>query len=259
MPDPKIDEILAEVKFCKAALSDKSPAKLRFDFIGMAFAFAIAEIGLEIADFYRGGFSFFTYPNVLSHLLLSVYIIASSWIGWQMSQSKGSTESVKDPFTISFLILLVDLFLVICYFIIVRNVNKPTKGILSATSLPEIKWSIVIFVTYFFWDILTKLINEDEATRKISITKKEFIAFGKRGYQSLTCIIILWFFVRPMGVDTTIKGVVCTDFTLISVFVLFRGLKSWSKNYSLKYNIPVYIGIPVIVFTLSLLFYHNIL
>ena len=226
-------------------------AKLRIDFIGMAFALAIGEVGLETGDIYSKNIPLLSHLYIPTHLFLCVYIIASSWIGWQMSESKGSQESIKDPFSISFLILLVDLFLVICYFIMVRSVDKSPK---VADSKTEILWSAIILGTFAVWDILTKLIEEEETTRKLSFNVKKYLP---RAYQAIICLAIVIVLIEPMGRNTSSKGVVSTDCALISVFVLFRGLKLINNNFSWLYKTVVYIGVPIVSLILSFAFYYN--
>ncbi|PCH68004.1 MAG: hypothetical protein COC06_10225 [Bacteroidales bacterium] len=199
-------------------------AKLRFDFIGMMFALAIAQVGVELGEFYNQGLSIRDHLYVLTHLLLAIFIISSSWIGWQKSKSKGNKEAIIDSFSLSYIVLLVDLFLVICYFIIVKGVEKPDSVVQIANGDSEVFWSLVIFGTYFIWDIITKLI--DIVDHKTLAWKLRWKAFFKRGYQAPLCFGIVYFLFKPM-VDTDISdSVVILDIALILTFALFRGLKS---------------------------------
>ena len=96
-------------------METETPQKLRFDFIGMLFALAVAQVAVEIGDFYSHGSKIEDHYYVLSHLTLSIYIIASSWIAWQTSTSQGNKEALKDSFSLSFLILIIDMLLVIIH------------------------------------------------------------------------------------------------------------------------------------------------
>lgn len=229
-----------------------NPDKIRVEFIGMAFALAIGELGLEIGKLYLDGVSLREHWYLFTHILLAIYIIASSWVGWQLSESRGNEEVVKDPFSLSFLILLLDLLLVICYFIIVKSIDKNPE---SPTCNSEIYWSWFIFILYACWDILTKLIIEDKTSGKIKrepILKKYF----NRAYQAPICFCITYFIIWPLRTVSTPKTVICVDIMLISVFILFRGMKSLKNNIK---RVPIYILTPVVVFILSFLVLKNII
>jgi len=194
--------------------------KLRFDFIGMMFALAIGQVGLEIGKFYSTNNSLFCCPYVFTHLVLAIFIIASSWIGWKHSKSKGSIQAVEDTFSLSFILLLIDLFLVLCYFIFVSKVD--TAGTPDSDS--EVFWSLIIFSTYFIWDILSKLIIiEDHETLRTKIDYKGFLA---RGYQSFVCSFIVFFLIKPMNINVSSNRVIIVDLALLCTFILFRGLKT---------------------------------
>ena len=67
-------------------------------------------------------------------------------------------------FSIPFLGLLLDVFLVILYFIIVKLVEMEQKDgrvVLAApTAKPEASWLCVVFITYALWDILADVLSE---------------------------------------------------------------------------------------------------
>jgi len=205
-----------------------SKAKLRIEFIGMAFALAVGQVGLEIGEFYSHNLSIRQHPYVFSQLLLGTYIIAASWVGWQESKSIGHLEEVNNAFGKGFLILFVDLFLVVCYFIIVKSVEKPYEENYQATvtSRPEIFWSMVIFSTYAVWDVLSKLFDFDSNNFKIKWHLKNYI---QRGYQALICILLV-ILVNNLQSDQHPWNVVLVDIFLLLVFILFRGLKERIKE-----------------------------
>ncbi len=253
----------------------KGTPKLRIEFIGMAFALAIGQIGLEIGDFFYkdGGHSLLDFPYVLSHLILCIYIISSSWIGWQTSMSQGNLEALKDPFSISFVILLIDLFLVICYFSLVKSVENllPVKeaGKEAMTKrAPEsvygVMWSLIIFGSYFVWDIFSKLIVEDPISHKAQVTAESQEKFLKRGLQSLGCFIITLILIRPMTSGKAPSQIVFTDVALFFTFVLFRGLKcfklighEYKRTKTFQYG--WYIFFPAIGLIATVILYYVIL
>ncbi len=241
----------------------ENPAKLRLDFIGMVFTLAITQVGLEIGDFFSKGLSFKDHLYVFTHLTLAVYIIASSWVGWQISKSKGSNEKLTHTFGLPFIILLIDLCLVIAYFVLVKGVDKPLDKSPRAESYTEYKWSLVIFIIYLIWDIFTKYIFEDEQNnQKIKRDGKKFI---RRGYQSFVCILITIFLIQPMTIYSRPYAVMATDVTLIFIFVLFRGLKLISFFEEKKdriieltfWNIAKTVIMPIIGITISWIAYYH--
>jgi hypothetical protein len=217
------------------------PDKLRTDFIGMAFALAIGEIGLEIGKLYTDNVSIRSHLYLATHILLAVYIIASSWIGWQLSESQGNKEELRDPFSLSFIILLLDLLLVICYFIIVQCIGQHPE---KPSSENQIFWSLMIFAVYVVWDIFTKLIVEDPTTGAAKRTK-DLKSYLNRAYQAPFCFFIILFLVWPLRISTSPGKVICIDTMLISIFVLFRGLKSFKNDWKKS---GLYIFLPLAAF-----------
>jgi hypothetical protein len=220
--------------------------KLRFDFIGMMFALAIGQVGIQIGDFYSTNISLIKYPFILSHLGLAVFIISSSWIGWRNSYSTGSQNPLNDNFGISYLILVLDLILVICYFILVKGVEQynPLTNKIQPDSSFEVRWIFKIFIIYFIWDIASKIVKiENPTTLKIRSNFKQFIS---RGYQSALSLSIVYFIINPMIIKQTSNSVVLTDIALLFVFILFRALKiiNWSDfRYKRASNRMKYITI----------------
>ena len=232
---------------------------LRFNFIGMVFALAIAQVGIEFGDFFLTEHSMTDHLYIISHLFLAVFIIASSWIGWQNSKSLGNRMGLRSLFSIPFIILLVDLFLVILYFLLVKTVEKEVDGGYQPSALPEAKLSVVIFATYLVWDILTRLLIIDVNNW---IFKIELKKWWDRGWQTILCLalsLVIWIF---MAVEESQDKVVLIDFALLFVFALFRGLKSRDVfaidvPKILFAKVVIYIGIPMlgIVFTTYRIFY----
>jgi hypothetical protein len=128
--------------------SEREP-KLRHEFVGMMFAVAIGEVGMQTAELVHNG-SWIHYLPEYSHLILCTVLIASSWVGWTLSVAPGARRDVERIFQWEFLVLLLDVALVIIYFIVVRLVEKPPSLVAS--------WIVGIFVLYFVWDIVTKVI-----------------------------------------------------------------------------------------------------
>src|SRR5690606_1738317 len=121
----------------------------------MAFALVVGRVGVEFGEFFSYGFRIGDHPYVFSQLVLGTYITASSWVGWQKaSSSVNFGETHTTVFGKGFLLLLIDLLLVVCYFIVVRSTEKPWIDPGWKVSLePEIVWCGIIFSCYALWDI----------------------------------------------------------------------------------------------------------
>ena|SRR5271157_6652220 len=142
---------------CQRAKSDSDP-KLRHEFVGMMFAVTIGEVGLQTASLIKAG-HYLHYLPAYSHLILATVLIAASWVGWTRSPSPGARQDVGAIFSAEFLILLVDVALVILYFILVQAVDfSEGPGPSRASAAPEAFWLLWIFSLYLVWDVLTKIV-----------------------------------------------------------------------------------------------------
>jgi hypothetical protein len=212
---------------------------LRFEFVEMLFALAIGQVAIELGDLIFNNFGFVSFPHVYSHLFLATFLISLSWVGWQKSQSHGNILLINSIYSVQFFILLIDLFLVMCYFIIVRgaeipSINPAVSKIIDIKT--ELTWTIIIFVTYAIWDIFTKYIDFDiraSGGQFIRVRKKNTKEYLKRAWQTWICVLIsifLWFFYHNQIPNNWQAFIV--DMELISLYFLFRGLKA--LNFDVK-------------------------
>jgi len=186
---------------------------LRVQFIGMLFALAVGQLAIEVGDFLLEDHNVFVHLYALTHLLLALTVISSSWIGWQKSKAKGNYLELKKIWSPAYLILLTDVALVICYFILVRGVESTDQdGVLADPSARnEVVLSAVIFFLYLVWDLLTKLVIRDPQ-------------FGRLGITAIFLIISIIFCGFFYNVQT--RGwVVLADGILIVIFLLYRVTK----------------------------------
>ena len=86
------------------------------------------------------------------HLFLGLLLIACSWVGWRQSRSPGVKEKITTVFSASFLGLLLDVFLVVLYFIVVQSVEiiqTSSPVVLGPSSaLPESRGLFAVFAVY---------------------------------------------------------------------------------------------------------------
>jgi hypothetical protein len=222
---------LAERKFAEArtvaglevrpAHEPKIEPKLRHEFVGMMFAVAIGEVGVQTAILVQAG-NWVHFLPAYSHLFLTAILIAASWVGWTLSPSPGAREDVRSVFHLGFLVLLLDVFLVIVYFILAKTVDiSGEAGVrLRASARPEAFWILVIFGTYFVWDIVTKVVIYLAERR----TEPWFRKFGSRMIPTIVCLLLVYA-AKPLFERADPPHVLTADLALLSLVMLFRALK----------------------------------
>ena len=99
----------------------------------------------------------------VSHLVLVLAVICMSWVGWSRSIDRGDARDVDDIFSVGFLLLLIELLLVVSYFVLASSVELTTPlsrgqqnlpaAIASPSAAPEAFWILLIFVGYCIWDL----------------------------------------------------------------------------------------------------------
>lgn len=198
---------------------------LHFDFVGMLFALAIGQVAVEVGNLVTSqtanSKTLVEFLPAYGHLFLATIIIAASWVGWGSSGS--SRSPINSIISWDFIELLIDVFLVVCYFVVVRSVESLEPCVndrITPSAAAETLWTTVILVTYFFWDCLTK------------ITKKHEEGFWQRGWASLACALlsIVAYFSLPTSSNNLVT-VLVVDLSLLLLIILFRimKLKDWSE------------------------------
>jgi len=196
--------------------------KFRHEFVGMMFAVTVGEVGLQTAALVKAK-DFLHFLPAYSHLILATVIIATSWVGWTLSKSRGGQKDVGGIFEREFLILLLDVALVILYFILVRAVDFVGEGEtirLRASARPEASWVWWIFLLYVIWDIVAKWPVKEKVDRV-------------RMAPSVACLVlasVVWVIVR----DADAPHVLTADFALLSLILFFRALKDVASAYFSK-------------------------
>jgi len=211
----------------------KAEPKLRHEFVGMMFALAIGEVAVQTAVLIRAG-NWVHFLPAYSHLFLTAILIAASWVGWTLSPSPGARKDVQGVFQMGFLVLLVDVFLVVVYFILAKTVDIVGEGSprLNASAHPESVWILVIFVTYFVWDILTKIVIYQIERRP----EPWFRNYGSRMVPTVICLGLAWV-AKPLFDRADAPHVLTADLALLSLVMLFRALKGLIDSLT-KPNIP---------------------
>jgi hypothetical protein len=202
------------------AVSRQDP-KLRHEFVGMMFAVAIGEVGVQTAILVQAH-DWLHFLPAYSHLLLATIVIGASWVGWTLSPSPGARQDVHGVLQLEFLVLLLDVLLVIVYFILVKSVDFTGEAEiqLHASAQPETFWILVIFCMYLVWDVLTKIVLYFSQ----GIREPWFRTYGVRMIPTIVCLFLAWL-TKPVLEVADPPHVLAADFALLSLVLLFRALK----------------------------------
>jgi hypothetical protein len=202
-------------------MSEETP-KLRHEFVGMMFAITIGEVGLQTAALVKAE-HWIHYLPAYAHLILASIVIATSWVGWSLSRASGGRHDVRGIFQLEFLVLLIDVSLVITYFILVRTVDfggeSKRPRIDSASSAGW--WIVVIFALYLVWDFVTKI--------GIYFFKPDgdwLRDQGSRMIPTILCLIISVIVWRQVQGSDLLHWI-SADFALVCIVLLFRALKDF--------------------------------
>lgn len=199
-------------------MSDQDP-KLRHEFVGMMFAITIGEVGLQVAALVQAG-HWAHYLPAYSHLILATTVVAASWVGWSVSLAPGARQDVRGVFQWEFIVLLLDVCLVITYFILVRTIDfgkEASPRIDSASTVA--RWIFLIFLLYLFWDVITKVV--------IYLKKPDghwLRLHGSRMIPTVVCLALAVIVSGEVG-SADLPHRLSADFALLSLVLLFRALK----------------------------------
>ncbi len=199
---------------------NESEPKLRHEFVGMMFAITIGEVGLQVAALVQAGHPFHYLP-AYTHLFLATVMIATSWVGWSVSKAPGARLDVTAIFQWEFVVLLLDVALVITYFIMVRTVEFGKEGIAARVDPPSTLafWIFVIFALYFVWDIITKIFIYRRKPEGAWGRK-----YGSRMLPTIVCLILACS-IRERTKGADLPHYLTADVALLSLVLLFRALK----------------------------------
>jgi hypothetical protein len=254
------------------AAPDEPPAsgsgnkpETKVTFIEMLFALTVGEIAVQVftllqpVQLARVGDAdtldlLWEGRCIVAHLVLALAVVACSWIGWSHSKAMGNQEDTKDVFRISFFVLLIDLWLVINYFIIVKGVDRMlvadgTSTIPKGTVIgfvndryAEAFWIFVTFAGYAVWDVFTKIRRSDDEANKgwfewREVWRPVLSRYIKRSWASLACTALAYLvYCRSprLGPNSSeaANAVLLTDGALLALVFLFRAMKQASDKRS---------------------------
>jgi len=196
----------------------ESKKQLHLAFVGMLFALAIGQVAISVSQLIdyqlMSKQTFWVWAVVpgYSHLLLAAVVISTSWVGWRISVYSGST--IKSVFSWDYVELLIDVILVIIYFVLARAVEVPSSHNVSLSpnaSFEAITVAIIISI-YVIWDVVS--------------SRSKLEKLKKRLWASIICTIISWCLVGfGIGGSGKVLAVLLGDCSLISLILTFRAMK----------------------------------
>lgn len=211
---------------------------LRYTFVEMLFALAVGQVAIHTADFLSVTASPMQLLPAAMHMALSLLVIGTSWIGWRQSQSPGMKQQIQSIFSRRAIGLLLDVLLVILYFILVRSVELQQKNgdtlLTPASAVPEAKWLAVVFAIYIAWDLLADVFSPNCLTEKSLFWRIwQAIRVGVVSIAASTvCLGMAWIVFSHASEATTPIQVALLDCALIVIVLLFRVLKVFEQSFA---------------------------
>lgn len=214
--------------------------ELRREFVGIIFALAVGEIGLQAAALVQAKHHF-RYLPAYSHLFLALFVVAASWVGWSRTQVPGAKQDVEELFEWPFVVLLLDTAMVVTYFILVRTVDFSNDHHRIDSAHAVALWHVVIFVLYLLWDVVTKVVMQ-QAPRLSLLTDPKLRPSLYRIVPTLLCLGTSWWMWRAFP-SAKSEYLLTADFALLSMVLLFRALKGlisgiWQSDADKAKNKP---------------------
>jgi hypothetical protein len=128
---------------------------------------------------------------------------------------------VRGIFQWEFVVLLLDVSLVITYFILVRTIEFGKEGGSPRIDPPSTVafWLLVIFALYFIWDVITKIVIYRKKPEGQWLRK-----YGSRMLPTIVCLILACIIRRQVRV-ADLPHYLSADFALFWLVLFFRASK----------------------------------
>jgi hypothetical protein len=269
MPETGSDSTTAE-----AVANPGNGPELRREFVGIMFALAVGEVGLQTAALVQAG-NTTRYLPAYSHLFLALFVIAASWVGWSRTKVVSARKDVHELFEWAFVVLLLDTAMVVTYFILVRTVDFSDENCRIDPAAQVAFWHVFIFVLYLAWDGVTKVgmypkpagVSWIDGWRQLDEkTLREQQQTITRAWPTLVCLvlsIVLWRVFAAF--DPKHEHLLAADLALLSIVLLFRALKgvvpgpkqtvaniAWNKRWVVGLSLTFVVGTFLSVFSIPL-------
>jgi hypothetical protein len=220
-----------------AAASAQTEDPLRYAFVEMLFALAISQVAISVADLTLVTGTFDKTCAAWAHLGLSLIVIGASWVGWRLSQSPGMKAQIGSIFSRRAFGLLLDVILVILYFVLARSVElKQDNGVTTltpASASVDARWVAAIFCVYVVWDLFADVFSPGSLTE--TGWKGVWQAVRVACASTAASAVCVGLSLAVMTLSTNVTEptrVALFDGGLISIVLLFRALKAFENAFA---------------------------
>lgn len=239
---------------CPDSDGSKKDEELHFGFIDFLFSLSVAQVAVKFAELVSDAekldLSFLDarFFPAYSHLALALILITTSWIGWNKSKSSHRGTVFGSVWSLDFCELIIDVLLVIIYYVLVEHTDSISSGTISAR--PEILCITAVFSLYFLWDLISKWPwRTDKDGRHLGKHR-----LRERILPSVICLsFAILIAVTPLPAPESTHQVILMDISLVGLIILFRDLKEWSCGRSWNPIKHWRVVASFLVFTLPLL------
>ena len=205
---------------------------LRETFVEMLFALAVAQIAIVSATLVSIDKPLLEKGPAIAHLFVALILISSSWLGWRQSRSPGMREKIKSVFGWPYVSLLVDVVLVVLYFIIVQAVEvkqSDPPDLTPPSASPEARWISIVFFVYVIWDLIVDVLAPGAIPHDrsgIRLVFKYLRASIVSTFASFSSLILIFLVFQLAKQKVSPLQVICLDGSLVFVIFLFRAAKA---------------------------------
>jgi hypothetical protein len=236
--------------------SDKNHNNLKKTFIAMLFALVIATLAESTSDILyvvTNGWEDATNFNTIvlnlrennwliassiSHSILSLLMVSMSWVIWSRSLAAGHKKEISQFVSPTYIILLIEVFLVILYFSLVKNIEGDISGyktsgdidkfIIKSSAIPEASIMMWIFITFTLWDFFADVIDSPTNHKESSYLMKIASLFqGFLTYCSISAICAFLCYLVLIYYETNSEPIktIYADISLILALFIFWSAK----------------------------------
>lgn len=227
--------------------------ELHRTFIAMLFAFVAAVVAQQIAEHLivaTSSWKLADNPSAMyerlkgdglylvaaaSHSVLALLMLVISWIMWSKSQGGGNRSDINSVFSVKFIIVLVEVFLVVLYFAIAKTCEadfssyKEGLGVRSyvgsASAYPEAVQMQWVFAVFLIWDIIVDVLASPRSTPATGIVSRLVaVSQGLLTYCSVSALCLAGALL--ISSSAPLKGLpvqaIAGDIALIALLLLFN-------------------------------------
>ena len=197
---------------------------LRWLLVSALYALAIAEIAVQSANLVANKKrSLGDTSAVAAHLILVTFVVTTSFVGWTLAVARDvhPEHHLVNIFSAPYLLLLVDVWLLVAYFIMAKRAGAPKKedSELDPSAAKGSFWLVMVFGGYFLWDIIAYWVMHG------------FAAFVVMIWPTAICLvmgIVAW---RCLRLVTARAAMVAANAGMVALVLFFRATKGIAGMY----------------------------